>query len=353
MVKLESIVNKISNKSRSLYNSAKLGAAAVLISAGLNAQTGSGTITANTADNQTTAINIQGTSTFDSGEYQFNLPGTLGTPIDFTEWPIASLSTNDYDFTDEVIFGRTSKELNAYFRLENPQDIQAQLYNIQGQNIGPITSRQGPNGLTQLFYDGSKLADGIYIAQVQAGNQQGAFKVALVGDAGDGQPNPFPQNNSLNRLSKSESIMSRNSMSTNYSIEITGDDINTYTEDVEVLEGNNNNFEFTVVPRNGDVGIKPRINGIQTSKAIVTMENQADPSKTYSVNMDVENTTTALFPNIFVSSPDSPDTYNVNIVSTDGSFIETNITTDIFQDINYEINLVKNFEVNTIPNEQR
>ena len=345
------ILENIVTKYNSLYNTVKLTAVAALMSATMNAQSGSGTHTATTEDNQTTAINLQGTSTFDTGNYQFNLTGNLGTPIDFTEWPLMTLGTQNFDLSENMIMGPTSKELNAYFKFENPQDVKAQLFDINGRNLGTIQTINNNNGFTQLFYDGSSLADGVYIAQVKAGNQQDAFKVPLVGRSSDGMPNPLPQHTSNKLMQKNNSSMSRMDV-TNYNVTITGEHVNDYSEDIEVEVGTNNAFEFTVIPKNGDTAVLPQLNGSPIDNTTITLENQSDTSRNYSANTQGSGTQLGIFENIYVTNPSVADTYEITITSNDGLFLPTTVSEDMFQDINGEVNGLKTIEVDAISNEQ-
>ncbi|MCF6295511.1 MAG: T9SS type A sorting domain-containing protein [Flavobacteriaceae bacterium] len=316
------------------------------------AQTGSGTLNFSTEDNQTLPISGTATSLFGAGEYVHNFAGNTGENIAFFDWPLVTLGVNDVDITDNRIMGPTSKELNAYMKLNNPQNARGQLFNLLGQKVANLQTTEHGNGFTQFFYNANNLADGIYVAQIQSGNQQGAFKVLLAGKESDGVPNPFPQRLS-NKFSAKNSIASRGQDTNivNYAINTIGDEINTFDQDIEVTEIENNSFGLTVVPKNGDTAVVPQLNGSPIENTTITLINQTTPQHIYSVDTQNTGETGVVFENIFVSSPDNPDLYEINITSNDGIFLPTTVTENMNQDIFGENNGVKTIEVTPIPNE--
>ena len=66
------------------------------------------------------------------------------------------------------------------FTLPYPQDIQLTVYNILGQQVRLLTNRAYSAGVHQVRFDGSRLASGVYVYRLVAGDRAVARKMVLV-----------------------------------------------------------------------------------------------------------------------------------------------------------------------------
>ncbi|GGZ70863.1 hypothetical protein [Algibacter mikhailovii] len=336
---LEKILNSSKNTLLALTTLATVGTASAQ-------EFGNGNIILNTADNQTSAYTITGEKIGDTFSETRN--GTLGTPTSYAQWPVTTLGVEDDRLEASLFKSPLSKDFTVYAKLDDTRHIKAQMIDMQGRVVGNMQPTRSQNGYTQLFFDGSQVADGIYIAQITAGNQSNAFKVPLQGQSnGVWQPRSFQNNTSKSSTAKGAS--SKEVLANNYTIHVEGEDINNTSFDVEVVAGTNPDIVYTVVPANGDVAFEPILYGRPIANTTITVENQNTPSEKYTQTV---SGTQAIFENVFVTSPNHPDTYIVTVTSNEGKFLPTTSIEHVNQDIAGEKNGSNIINVNTIPNKQ-
>lgn len=359
---MTNILEHIVNSSKSFIRKHKLtlttiGALFAMNSA-MSQEFGDGDILLTTADNQTSEYTLTGEQI--NGTFSEVKTGTLETPLNYAQWPLASLGVEGDRLKESIIQGPSNiRDFTAYAKFDNNRNVKAFLFDTQGRTIGKIQANPASNGYTQLFYNGTSLSEGIYIAKITAGDQSVAFQVPLTGES-RGTPwqsrqiqQSSTQSSSAKNMFAKTSTTAKGFGPVNYTITVEGEDINNTSFDVEVVAGTNPTIEYTVVGSNGDFGVLPEDeNASAVNNATINVENLTNPSKSYTKNTQGTGTAIAAFENAWVSSASGPDQYKITITSNDGTFLPTKVTENIEQDINGEVNGLKRIMVNKIPNEQ-
>ncbi|TWO31945.1 T9SS type A sorting domain-containing protein [Seonamhaeicola sediminis] len=346
------LLENIVKKSRSLYNTAKLGALTIITAASMNqalAQEGSGHITFNTGDDTEISENLVNAQAEkiagDNIGTTYDLIGLTNDRFPFGPW--ITLSNNEFELGKDYLLKKNPhSEFNLVALTELLQNQPAKIFDMTGRQVAVAEPVSQSGNKTEIYANLSHLSNGTYIVQV--GNNAIKFvKNSSFADGPDGISGSFSNNinsNSVqarNSFGKNISAKTNNQLTGNENYDITWDEIDlpgnskvlAGNQLVEVTDGTDNELSIDMVLEKNETadiafeGISAA--GTPKSNVIYTLTKINNPSITYQIT---EPSTQAIFSNVEVLDNVNGDEYNLNIQAVDGSEAPTDITLTIFQD---------------------
>lgn len=306
----------------------------------VQSQTASGTFTFSNANGFVVPLDATATSLL-NGAITYPITGNTNTAIAFSGYNLTGALGVDNEFLKQnlQVLGNPSSEFNAILKAEDYKSVIVNVFDVTGKLIATPQIEPLNNGSVEILSALSNAPNGMYFVQIQFDGKNGAIKFLKTDEV-------------LNKSIRSKGVSaSKTAANENYTIswdafQGTDGGATVYgmagSYDIELVSGSANAITIPVTTytadESGDVAIITYLKGIGKNQVTITAKNTISPEITYSVN--TLNDSYGLFENIYVSDANNPTAYEFTVIdnASDGTFIETIETIDVYQDVNYEIN---------------